>query len=169
MPNLPELDPDLVLGSSPLLNTPITTKATFISPYTCKLRTASTLAELLRDVILDVTQKMLRLSDAIDAALITLGDRVVRVTSVGYTPHLLPVQKALQFNGIPFRVTEANKQPPQPTVPTRSGSNQIAIVGMAGRFPGSETVEDYWQSLLDEKRFVKEVLLIQSATVCFHY
>ena len=165
MPNLPELDLDVILGLSPLLDTPITTKASFLSPYTCKPRAASTLGELLRGLIPEVTQKMLRLSDTVDEALRTLGRRPVRVTSVGYTPHLVSVQKTLQVKGIPFMVTEHTKQLPQSTMSTRGGSNLIAIVGMAGRLPGSETVEDYWQSLLDQKRFVKEVLPIQNPTI----
>lgn len=165
MPNLPELDLDVVLGSSPLLDTPVTTKASFLSPYTCQPRAASTLGELLRSLIPEVTQKMLRLSDTIDEVLRTLGRRPVRVTSIGYTPHLVSVQKTLQVKGIPFTVSEHTKQSQLSSISTRSGSNLIAIVGMAGRLPGSETVEDYWQSLLDQKRFIREVLPNQNPTM----
>lgn len=33
----------------------------------------------------------------------------------------------------------------QPTLPT----NAIAVIGMAGRFPGAPTIEDYWRNLCD--------------------
>lgn len=167
MPNLPELDLDVVLGASPLLDIPVTSKAIFLSPYTCQPRAPSTLGELLRGVILDVTQKMLRLSDTIDEALRHLGRRPVRVTSVGYTPHLLSVQKTLHAKGIAFTVTEHTNQLSLQTIPTRGGSNLIAIVGMSSRLPGSDTVQEYWKSLVDQKRFIKEVLPIQNTTVCF--
>ncbi|KAJ5806695.1 hypothetical protein N7474_010287 [Penicillium riverlandense] len=157
MPNLPELDLDVILGSSPLLDTPITSKASFLSPYTCQPRAASTLGELIRSLIPEVTQKMLRLSDTIEETLRPLGRRPVRVTSVGYTPHLVSVQKTLQAKRIPFTVAEHTNQSSQPITSQRGGSNLIAIVGMAGRLPGSESVEEYWQSLLDQKRFIREI------------
>lgn len=42
---------------------------------------------------------------------------------------------------------------------TGTGPNpeHIAIVGMSGRFPGSESIAEFWQSLLDQKEFHSKV------------
>ena len=42
-------------------------------------------------------------------------------------------------------------------LPDIGAGDNIAIVGMSGRFPGSESVGEFWQSLLDQKAFHTQV------------
>jgi hypothetical protein len=155
MPNLPELDLDTIVGDSPLLDTPITSKAKIRSPYDCELRSASTLGELFKEVIHDVAQRMLRLSDTLEVVMQDFGARPVQLTLVGVTGHSPFLQKAFQSKGVDMTITRHGMDPTFTS--ERGGSNNIAIVGMAGRFPGSESLEEYWQLLLDGQRLIREV------------
>lgn len=166
-PNLPNIDLDAVLGSSPLLNCPITRKAKIMSPYSGQFREAFNLRELLSGIIPDVTQKMLRLSDTIDKLADTVGGLPVRITSVGHTPHLVFVKQTLQARNANLAINE-HKNQPHFAESSRGGSSQIAIVGMSSRLPGSNSVQEYWQSLMDQKRFIKEVFRPEPDHVSVH-
>ena len=51
--------------------------------------------------------------------------------------------------GLDTLLQGAQKSPPKRTPGDRSGSEDIAIVGMAGRFPGCRNLQAYWQLLCD--------------------
>jgi hypothetical protein len=155
MPNLPELDLDTIVGNAPSLDTPITSKAKILSPYDCEYRSAGTLAELFKEIIHDVAQRMLRLSDTLEVVMKEFGTRPVQLTIVGLTGHLPFLEKAFQSKGIEMTVSRHGVDPT--STMGRGGSNNIAIVGMAGRFPGSDTLEEYWQLLLEGERLIREV------------
>lgn len=157
LPNLPELDLDEVVGSSPVLDVPITPKAMLWSPYSCEIRNAETLRDLIRRVIPDITQASLHLSDTIDKAVEGLGHGSVKIVCVGYTPHLTSLQKSLQRERREATVVQHSSVDSSFFTSPRGGSDSIAIVGMSGRFPGSENIQEYWKSLLDGERHIKEV------------
>ena len=66
---------------------------------------------------------------------------------------------ALQANGIEYEVGKPAMAPQNEN--SRGGSDLIAIVGMAGRFPGSDTVDGFWEDLMAGKCHIKEVCTTQ--------
>jgi hypothetical protein len=164
LPNLPELDLDEVVGSSPVLDVPITPKAMLWSPYSCKVRNAVTLRDLIRQVIPDITQSSLYLSDTIDKAVKGLGQGSVKLVCVGYSPHLTSLQKSLQRERRETTVVQHFSVDSSSFTSPRGGSDSIAIVGMSGRFPGSDNIHEYWKSLLDAEMHIKEVSWISWTT-----
>jgi len=64
---------------------------------------------------------------------------------------------------LPHSATPTRPQPrrilvPQPQVPTVALQDEaIAIIGMAGRFPGAETIEEFWQQLAAGTDLIREV------------
>ncbi|KAH8698369.1 hypothetical protein BGW36DRAFT_293843 [Talaromyces proteolyticus] len=158
MSNLPELDLDEVVGSSSVLEVPINPNAKFWSPYNCEIRSAPTLRDMLHQVVSGIAQDAIRLSETIDLVVKSLNHSPVKIVSVGYTHHLATLQKSLQRAKIPFTVMQHSNSPEDLSGPlVRGGSDLIAIVGMSGRFPGSENVQDYWKSLLDGERYIRDI------------
>lgn len=154
------------MGSSPVLNVPITAKAKFWSPYNCELRSAETLKDLIRQVIPDITQSRLRLSDTIEKAVKGLNSGLVKLACVGYTPHLTSLQKSLQRERLETTVLHHSSLDNSPLFTSpRGGSDSIAIVGMSGRFPGSDNIQEFWKSLLDGERHIREVSLINQTAL----
>jgi hypothetical protein len=49
--------------------------------------------------------------------------------------------------------------PTQESSESYVGHESIAIVGISGRFPGSDTVEGLWRSIMEQKEFHKKVRL----------
>lgn len=168
MPQLPELKENDIVGASPLLEKTLPSTALVWSPYNCQQRQALTLKQLLVDIIRDVTQKPLMLHDVISA----LGEHLsscqgVNLVAAGYTPHLPVIQRAFLSRGIDCTITENEENQESTLQSSRGGTDKFAIVGMSGRFPGSESVAEYWQSLLDAERFIREVCT--TTAICEHY
>ncbi len=46
---------------------------------------------------------------------------------------------------------------PAPQPSARSGAGEFAIVGMAGRFPGAASVEEFWQNLVAQRNCIREI------------
>lgn len=154
MPNLPELDLDDILGSSSSLDVQPSANTIMWSPYTGQPRCNNTIRGLLQDIIHDTAQEQMLLGEAINALTEQL-DSCKRITldSAGTTPHFAILQKAFTSKGINCTASESGGA-------ERDGTNRFAIVGMSGRFPGSESVSEYWQSLLDGERFIREVRIL---------
>lgn len=130
------------------------------SPSSCKQYLHLTLGDLLADIVEDIAHNVLRVTDAIHTCVSTLGvTKGVRVSVMGPTNHLAAVKMALQANGIEYEVRKAVMTSKNEN--SRGGSDLIAIVGMAGRFPGSDTVDGFWEDLMAGKCHIKEVCIIQ--------
>lgn len=158
LPHLPELDVDEIVGSSPLMEATLSPNTIMWSPYSREPRSANNLRELLCEIISDVSQKPMFLSDTINALKENLAySRQVHINAAGYTPHLPVLQRAFQSRGINCTSSQGCQPAVSSPLNGRSGTNRFAIVGMSGRFPGSDNVEEYWQSLLNAERFIREV------------
>ena len=154
--HLPELDTERILGNSPVLDTPITSKARMLSTYTCEKYEASDLRSLLEEIIPDIGQNILYLSRTMDTAVSTMDNsKEVNLVVVGPTGHLTFAQRALEGSSIRYSI--ASHLEPQTAENARGGSDLIAIVGMSGRLPGSDSIEGFWQGLLDGKNYVEKV------------
>lgn len=130
---------------------------------------APDLRTLLYQMILDVTQNTLRLTDTVQAVVSDLqGKGDVNLIVVGPTAHTSLVQNALQDADIKVILTgHAEASPAARNL--RGGSDLVAIVGMSGRFPGSENIQGFWETLqrgqdlhkkVSDKEFTTSEILI---------
>ncbi|WP_085031317.1 hybrid non-ribosomal peptide synthetase/type I polyketide synthase [Ensifer aridi] len=67
--------------------------------------------------------------------------------------HLITISAATHLSQAPTRpaVLTASRNEPEPT------RNAIAIIGMAGRFPGAENVDQFWNNLVDGKESITDL------------
>ncbi|MCJ1403878.1 hypothetical protein MMC11_007101 [Xylographa trunciseda] len=153
--HMPRINVEKVLGHSSLLDIPISSKARIASNSSSGTYSHSTLRSLLAHMITDIAHNVLYLTNTLDECISGLADtRKVRLTVVGPTGHLPTVQSALKDAGIKCDV---NSHLDAKVNRVRGGSDLVAIVGMAGRFPGSETIDRFWEDLLEGKNQIKKV------------
>ena len=130
-----------------MLVTPLTSKVRIVSSSTCASFVASDLGTLLYEMILDIAQNTLRLTDTVQTIVSDLqkiGE--VDLVVVGPTAHTSLVQGALREKYINVQVV-SEPEAPESTHDLRGGSGLVAIVGMSGRFPGGDNVHDFWNAL----------------------
>ena len=152
---MPTIDVEEVLDGSAILDTPLSSKAKIGRNSREGVFTESTLGALLREIIIEIAHKVLKLSATIEGCMSTLRhNRGVKFTVIGPSTHTSAVQRSMQENRIAYQL---NQHSEQQNNSLRGGSDDIAIVGMSGRFPGSETVEGFWDNLMAGKSFIREV------------
>lgn len=130
-----------------MLTTPLTSRVRIVSSSTCKPFVASDLGTLLYEMILDITQNTLRLTDTVQTIvsdLQKLGE--VDLVVLGPTAHKSLVQGALREKYVNVNLI-SDPEPPVSAHDLRGGSDLVAIVGMSGRFPGGDNVRDFWETL----------------------
>lgn len=147
--HLPALDVDRILGNSSLLDTPARCESIF-SSSTCEPFAASTLRELLHLVVADVAQHPLYIEETIKKVAISLqGKGNARLLPVGPTHSVSFVQRELQ-RVVPA-VTTAHISIDDDDCNSEKycrGSDRVAIVGMSGRFPDSDSTSELWDLLM---------------------
>lgn len=168
-PYLPELDIDAILSecSSEFLQWPLDLKhkARMASPVDGKFYECQTLGELLPHIIKDIAHRVLNLDVTLDGCASRLkADGLqanVEVIAMGPNAHIPAMTGALKAASISHKVVLGTSLPTSFTtseLPSSRGfSGQVAIVGMSGRFPENDTVQGFWQDLLDGKTHIKEV------------
>ena len=118
-----------------------------ISSGTGKPYVASDLRGLLRLMLDDISRNTLRLTDTVQQVVSDIrGCKEVDLLVVGPTAHTTLVQDALQSAKISVNVIRDAKAPSF-TRSKREGSDLVAIVGMSGRFPGGENLQEFWNML----------------------
>ncbi|KAF1954279.1 hypothetical protein CC80DRAFT_595084 [Byssothecium circinans] len=143
---IPAFDIGKVLGHSPLLDIPIMPKARIVSPASCKHYDHPTLGALLSEILLVIAHNILRIHDTAQAIISGMeANRLISLIVASPTGHLLAVQKVLQDKAFKYEIRQHRAHGTSFT--RRGGSDLIAIVGISGRFPGSETVETFFEDL----------------------
>ena len=130
-----------------MLMTPLTSKVRIVSSSTCTSFVASDLGTLLHEMILDIAQNTLRLTETVQTIVSDLrkiGD--VDLVVLGPTAHTSLVQNALREKSINVKLI-SEPEAPVSAHDLRGGSGLVAIVGMSGRFPGSDSVHQFWETL----------------------
>lgn len=159
------MDTPKIVGSSPMVEHPIDTgtarKAYLYSPGSLKRYDHSTLGPLLEEMVEDIAHNVLNVSKTIQDCVNRLDEKTsYKLSVMGPTNHLAAMEKALKSQAISFH-TEApstgTEEAGEAGDATRGGSDLIAVVGMAGRFPGSDSVEAFWEDLVAGKCQVKEI------------
>ncbi|KAJ6174552.1 hypothetical protein N7485_005289 [Penicillium canescens] len=67
------------------------------------------------------------------------------------------ISKMDMFTLLGMSPTRAPELEPSPGIPTDQSSRAIAVVGLAGRFPGANSVEELWEVISSGKSMVQEV------------
>lgn len=130
------------------------------SPSSCKQYSHPTLGDLLGEILEDIAHNILRVTDVVHTCVSALNvTKDVMLSVMGPTNHLAAVKMALQANEIKHQVRQPVMTPQNDN--SRGGSDLIAIVGMAGRFPGNDTVDGFWEDLMAGKCHIKDVCIVQ--------
>ncbi|KAK8117442.1 polyketide synthase [Apiospora kogelbergensis] len=147
--HLPALEVERILGSSSLLDT-LTRCEGIFSSSTCEPYDASTLRDLLRVIIADISQLPLYLEETIKNVASSLKGRDnARLLPVGPTHSVSFVQRELQRVIPTVNIDNISVDDDVPNSEGHSrGSDRVAIVGMSGRFPDSESTSELWDLLL---------------------
>ena len=152
--HLPELDVDSIIGDSVILEIPYPPDARIISSSTCLPYVANDVRALLHQMIADIGQNTLRLTETVGSLvnnILHTGSEVDLIV-VGPTAHTRMLQGALQDSSVRVELITEPRIAPSVEV-LRGGSGKVAIVGMSGRFPGSESIYEFWENLQKGKDF----------------
>ncbi|KAH6970569.1 hypothetical protein BKA56DRAFT_558919 [Ilyonectria sp. MPI-CAGE-AT-0026] len=117
-------------------------KAAIISPSSGRTYVGTTLDEMLPQIVDDILWKQIRQQDTFAGIRLLCGDSHVRITPIVATA----VSKQLEDHLCEHGVTVDSQRFTKPES-TPSNSNSVAIVGMSGRFPGAESLDDFWRVL----------------------
>ena len=106
---------------------------------------ADSLISLLREVVDDIFQNRLYWNKVLHGVVTDLGNTAeITVIGLGPTNVLKSLRRAFDTTGIRLLDHDPALLPNQNL---RSGSGDVAIVGMSCRMPGAETLEDFWSVL----------------------
>ena len=159
-PFMANVDIDEILGHSDVLNKPIYwEKVTMVTPNgNCHPRQFRSLRELLYDIFDDILMKVLPVDETIESSIARINqDARVNVHEIGNTSHMPLILKTLTAVGLSYDVVPTHQPAPPAPALTRGSSDLIAIVGMSGRFPGSDNVDEFWNELLSGACHIKKV------------
>lgn len=155
--HLPSLDIEWILGQSYKLDAPILPHAQIISTATGLPYITTNLRQLLFHMIEDISQNVIYLDKTVHSILSefqTAED--VKLTIVGPTNSASLLEGALRGAGKRLSVIR-EAQPPVPIHRSRGSSDLIAIIGMSGRFPGSDTIQAFWETLQEGRDWHQKV------------
>ncbi|KAL8811792.1 MAG: hypothetical protein Q9200_001524 [Gallowayella weberi] len=145
-------DIEYIAGTSALLNTPVLHGFRMWGMNDPEATYASW-GDLLRAVLLQVLSLPLDITKVMGQLNAKLGSRHLDIRVIGpssHTPYLVTALKAAGSTAS-LRYEDSLHQP-QSFVPGR-----IAIVGMAGRGPGSENLEEFWEVIMSKKDLCEEI------------
>lgn len=146
--HLSKPDVERIIGTSPLLfGKALKKNGRIISTGSGTPFAADTLSALLPLVVDDILQNPLYWTKTLQALIISLGKAAdVTLTAFGPTNVTKSLRRTLESSGI--KVTETREV----EIPLVDGdvigdSDDIAIIGMSCRLPGSDSLEEFWEVL----------------------
>ncbi|TGO70875.1 hypothetical protein BELL_0652g00030 [Botrytis elliptica] len=150
-PHLVQLDISFILGDSPVLGYAIPHTSLLVSVSTGLPYPAVSLRELLHAIVDDIAHKPMCIDKTVEGlASIVSPDRdsEITLTTLGPCSHTGMVQKILSsfFSTVHISVHIGSHEGSD-TTNSRGRSSDIAVIGMSGRFPLAEDVEEFWKVL----------------------
>jgi hypothetical protein len=154
---LPDLDEIIGQLENAILNKSIKPNCKFMPGSRYIPLTPSNLRDLLQEILRDIFQRGTNPARLFDAAGSFLRKRKeISLYMLGNTGYLLLLRKALQTQG--FKVAVLTSAPSPQTSQIRGGSGSVAIVGMSGYFPGSENIDEMWDTIMRKEEFHRKVM-----------
>ncbi|KAI9660552.1 MAG: Type I Iterative PKS [Bathelium mastoideum] len=147
-PHLPPVDLAQILGFSPARDALPIQRPIYSLSSSLATRT---LSELWRLVVVEIAHKLIKIEETLQAVAAVLqktNDSKVVLTTIGSTWDASPVHSVFQQQGLDVHRRELAP------CPKPFGNNidnippeAIAVIGMSGRFPESDTLDDFWRIL----------------------
>ncbi|KAL8910261.1 MAG: hypothetical protein Q9171_004425 [Xanthocarpia ochracea] len=145
-------DMDYIVGNSALLDTPILHgfriwgMDDFEATYT-------NWGDLLRAVVLQILSLPLDITKVLGQLSAKICSRHLDVRVIGPSSHIPFIANALKAGGstVSFQHDKSLEEVQLP------GRGQIAIVGMAGRGPGSDNLEEFWDIIMSKQDLCEEI------------
>ena len=152
--HLGQVDIDQIVGHSSLLDLQLAQNAQLFSTSSGMQYNAKSLLELLHMIVDDILRLPLHIKTTIDSSLSTLSTDQIILHVLGPASSDFLVRQELRNAMI--AVTDHSEAARKPFSQTDTPSEAIAIVGMSGRFPGSQNLKEFWQVLEQGKDLHKE-------------
>ena len=139
-------DRNRIIASSLLHDQNLKPNAHVRSTHTGSPFAADSLISLLCDAIDDIFQHPLYWSKVLQGVVTDVGaSSEVTIIELGPTNVLKSVRRAFDTAGI--KMVDHDPALLSPHQDLRSGSGDVAIIGMSCRMPGAETLEEFWEVL----------------------
>ncbi|KAI0509542.1 hypothetical protein F5B22DRAFT_325952 [Xylaria bambusicola] len=142
--SLPDLD--YIMGDSPLLERPVACGGLLLR---ARIAQTQSFRELLRLTLQDILQQPIDIDEQIQDISHRVATLNVDLTSIG-PARMSSLERALKPNTV-CRFGSRQLQSDQINPHPLNTSESIAVVGMAGRFPGAEDVDELWKALIGGK------------------
>ncbi|KAF7893676.1 uncharacterized protein EAF02_001214 [Botrytis sinoallii] len=150
-PHLVQLDISFILGDSPVLSYAIPHTSLLVSISTGLPYPAASLRELLHAIVDDIAHKPMCIDKTVEglASIVSLDrDSEITLTTLGPCSHTGMVQKILASFFFAIHISaHTGSHEGSDTTNSRGRSSDIAVIGMSGRFPLAEDVEEFWKVL----------------------
>ena len=153
-------DVEKIIGSSQLHNASLKKNTYIMSTGSAAPYVSDTLRDLLRHVVDDILQVSLYWNDTVQWLVSNLRETEVTLSAFGPTNASKFLRRALEKASI--QVEEAGLSKPVSSEILREVSGDIAIVGMSGRFPGGENIEEFWKALEKGRDLHTKVFVLPS-------
>jgi hypothetical protein len=151
LPNL-----EYMIGKSPILEKKAKTNYRLMSGSKYRPMLCSNLRNLLQEILEEIFQHGTNPEQLFEAGISLLDrDQETSLFALGYTPYLVNLKRTLQRKR--FKVAVRSNSSAQDNFDSYNGSESVAIIGMSGRFPGSDCVEELWTSIMERREFHKKV------------
>jgi iterative type I PKS product template protein len=149
--HLPSLDNAQIVGTSPVLNTATVQRPLYSAHSVTDSLPTRTFKETLRVAVADIGHKPAQVEDAFRAVATALqrkGNEEVVLTTVGSTWNTSKFSSILEQHGqsVSVGVYEPSPKPYGNDIDSVN-RHEIAVVGMSGRFPESDTLDELWELL----------------------
>lgn len=144
-----------ILHLSCLQNRPLRPQNIIYSPNTGRPYDCDSLHDVLQEVISDILQTPIRWGPLVEGVSSTVCHSPVRLLTVGPPGGTSLLVEGLSSRGIQF--TKMHRDQEDRLGDTSSRSEAIAIIGMSGRFPGGQNLEEFWETLEAGEDTHKEV------------
>lgn len=150
---------EYMIGETHLLKKTIKSNYHLISGSTNRPIIVPNLRNLLQHILEDIFQHSTNPERVFEAGISLLNrNQKTSLFVLGNTSYLPSFKRMLQKERL--KVGLESNIPTQESSESHVGHESIAIVGMSGRFPGSDTVEGLWRSIMEQKEFHKKVRFI---------
>ncbi|KAF2792359.1 putative polyketide synthase [Melanomma pulvis-pyrius CBS 109.77] len=150
-PHLPSVDVTQIVGTSLSLDTDTVQKPLYSAHSLAGSLAGRTLGELLRLAVAEIAHKPMRIEETIHKVASVLQETDnsdVVVKTIGSTWDASIVQSIFQQHGLEVYVSEPAPCPkPFGDGISSIPPDAIAVVGMSGRFPDSDTLDELWHLL----------------------